>query len=508
MELIKLAQNLHLKGDHRQAIAIAETILKNYPGNVQALEIQALVELEHGNPRKAVELLRRIHRLDPKNGIVAFNLGLANKSAHNLEHALIAFDKATRLAPDFRPALREVITVLANLGRFAEVEARCRQMIDRWPDEPGGYVSLVQNVPQAVREKDIAALLAMDTKGFSNVEAHASVKFALAQIEKRRGAFDAAFALFRDANRLKLESLETRQTPPSVVLPAGEKPIRRPIVAASAEHIAACDYVIQTFDKPFLDRFSGLGATDCQPIFIVGMPRSGSTLIEQILSTHPDVCGAGEINDLSTILAEAWPFFGTLDADGKRPDQPPKPKETFFRDLGAAYMKRIEGHYGSGRRIVNKLLGNYVYVGMIHLCLPQAIIIEARRNPLDNCVACFEQDFRTGNEFSLALDELGRHYRRYDSVMQHWNDVLPGRVLRVTYEKLVSDPDAIRTLVDACGLDYRDTLMDFHANTRPVRTASLTQVRQPMHANSVNRWQRYEAHLAPLITELGDLAAT
>ena len=186
---------------------------------------------------------------------------------------------------------------------------------------------------------------------------------------------------------------------------------------------------------------------------------------------------------------------------------PPEPKERYFGDLGRRYAARLRQLDGTADMVINKMLGNYVQIGMIELCLPNAVIIDIRRDPVDNCLACYQRQFRTGHEFTYDLAALGAQYRRYVSVMEHWDHVLPGRVLRVHYEALVSDPKVeISRLLDHCGLPWSDEVMRFHDNARPVRTASLSQVRRPISTASVAKWKPYARHLEQLFTALGDLA--
>src|SRR5438270_5430961 len=181
------------------------------------------------------------------------------------------------------------------------------------------------------------------------------------------------------------------------------------------------------------------------------MPRSGSTLIEQILSSHPLVHGAGEVDTLSAMTHMQWPYLGyrLRGPDGvMRPTEPPKPASRYFRERGAVYVKALRAFDPKAQRIVNKMLGNYMHVGMIDLCLPKSIIIHAVRDPVDNCLGCYKRLFATGNETTYDLTDIGRHYAWYRRIMAHWQRVLPGRVIDVVYEEMVADPERhIRRLI-------------------------------------------------------------
>jgi hypothetical protein len=224
------------------------------------------------------------------------------------------------------------------------------------------------------------------------------------------------------------------------------------------------------------------------------MPRSGTTLVEQILASHPDVFGAGEIDDL-TLLAEAMPY----------PEGLPEASAEQLRALGASYVAGVRGRAGAALWITDKMPSNFYYVGLIRLALPNARIIHTRRDPVDTCLSCFSKLFvGVAQPFSYDLRELGRYWRQYDALMAHWRQVLPERaMLEIQYEELVADLETqARRLVAYCGLDWNDACLAFHETRRAVRTASAVQVRRPVYKSAVGRWRIYEEQLAPLIEEL------
>lgn len=236
------------------------------------------------------------------------------------------------------------------------------------------------------------------------------------------------------------------------------------------------------------------------PVFVVGMPRSGSTLIEQILASHPRVHGAGEITDLADLIAartgagDAWP-----DAVAALP--PPA-----LRELGEAYVERVWRSAPQASHVVNKLPLNYRHVGAIRMLLPQARVIHSMRDPLDTCLSCYARLFEGDNlAYTYDLGSLGRYYQRYAAMMRHWRSVLPyGAMLEVRYEDVVGDTEAqVRRMLDYLGLGWDPACLAFHRNTRVVATASRVQVREPIHRGSVGRWKRFEAQLHPLRDQLG-----
>jgi hypothetical protein len=220
------------------------------------------------------------------------------------------------------------------------------------------------------------------------------------------------------------------------------------------------------------------------PIFILGMPRSGSTLIEQILASHAWVHGAGERMDFPDLLAD----LGDRD----------------FRALGAAYAARSGTLAPGAGRVTDKLPGNFLHAGAIHLALPRARIIHSRRDPADTCLSCYTKLFRGEQPFTYDLGELGRYYRAYERLMAHWRVVLPESVfLEVDYEALVADPETqTRRLLAHCGLAWDPACLVFHETRREIRTASAVQVRQPLYGGSVGRWRRHGERLEPLLREL------
>jgi hypothetical protein len=233
-------------------------------------------------------------------------------------------------------------------------------------------------------------------------------------------------------------------------------------------------------------------------VFVLGMPRSGSTLIEQILASHPQIHGAGELEHPSG-TAGAIPFLfpeSVLSLDGGA-----------LARMGESYVARLPPRTDGRRLTVNKLPNNFLYIGLIRLILPNARIIHTVRSPLDTCLSCYSTLFTSGQLFSYNLRELGRYYRGYDELMAHWRSVLaPDAMLDVAYEDVVEDLEGqARRLIDYCGLKWDDRCLSFHKTRRAVHTASAVQVRQPLFRSSIDRWRKFQAGLGPLLDELGDL---
>ena len=241
-------------------------------------------------------------------------------------------------------------------------------------------------------------------------------------------------------------------------------------------------------------------AADTVPIFIVGLPRSGSTLIEQILASHSQVEGTAELPDLARVISEITRRYPEL----KYPEAVASLDAGELRALGAMYLERTRRHRSGKPFFTDKMPNNFSGIGLIRLILPQAKIIDARRHPLDSCLGSFKQHFALGQSFSYDLVELGEFYLEYRSIMRHWHEVLPGQVLEMRYEELIRDQELqTRRLLDYCGLQWEEACLRFHETERPVRTASSEQVRQPLYSSSVNHWRNFRGHLGPLIEVIG-----
>jgi hypothetical protein len=255
------------------------------------------------------------------------------------------------------------------------------------------------------------------------------------------------------------------------------------------------------FTKDFLRSHENRGEQSRLPIFVIGMPRSGTTLIEQILASHPQVFGAGE---LALFDQAAGALRDSLPGQPPYPDMAEAMSGEDFGKVGAIYLERLTQLAPDAHRIVDKMPGNFLLAGLIHLALPNATIIHAVRDPVDTCVSCYSLLFND-QKYSYDLSELGRYYWHYQSLMAHWHGVLPpGRILDVRYEELIGDLEGVaRRIVAQCGLPWDERCLDFHRTSRMVNTPSATQVRKPIYRSSIGRWRRYKALLSPLLAELG-----
>ena len=291
---------------------------------------------------------------------------------------------------------------------------------------------------------------------------------------------------------------------PSRTTQSGNRHRRETAYYNPEDNAARVRLIKRTYTREFFAQRAGSGSEANDPIFIVGMPRAGSTLIEQILSSHSAVEGTMELPEIIAITremrrsldtAQSQPYHEALAAlDPAR-----------LRELGEDYLERTRIHRKSGApRFIDKMPNNFAHIGLIQLALPNAKIIDARRHPLACCFSNFKQHYARGQNFSYGLDDIGRYYRDYVELMAHYDDVLPGRIHRVFYERMVDDTEGeVRRLLDYLGLPFEAGCLRFYENDRPVRTASSEQVRRPIYKDGVDQWRHYEPWLDPLKAALG-----
>jgi tetratricopeptide (TPR) repeat protein len=303
--------------------------------------------------------------------------------------------------------------------------------------------------------------------------------FALAKAHEDLGRYEEAFTQWLDGNALK----------------------RRQITYNEAETLGGLDRVQAVFTSELIRSWQNVGHPSKVPVFIVGMARSGSTLVEQILASHPQVFGGGELKYFDAAMEGTRTKLG---GSATFPELVSDMTDDDFRDLGARYLAEIERLAPDSIRITDKMPTNFIFAGLIHLALPNAPIIHTVRDPVDTCLSAFSKLFTEGQPHTYDLAELGRFYRHYQALMAHWRRVLPpDRILDVRYEDVVADLEGqARRIIAHCGLDWDPRCLAFHQTERPVRTASAAQVRQPIYNSAVGRWRVYEEALRPLLAVL------
>ncbi len=506
---LALAAEHHRDGRLEEAEREYRAIVRDNPKNVDAIRLLGRVAMSAGRLADAERLLRRATTLAPdfvgalvdlgrvlkeqnffEEAIECFEhviaLEPANPQGHFLlagtlapsartEEAASAYRRALELAPDFPGALLGLGHVLKTLGRQDEAIAAYRRCIELRPDNGESYWSLANLKTYRLDDADIAAMEASLAKPELTDQSAVNFRFALGKACEDRGDYARAWEHYAAGNERQrmLEHYDPVQT---------------------ADVNAA---IRRVFTAELLAEKSGGGAEDPAPIFVVGLPRSGSTLIEQILASHSDVEGTAELPYLGRVAMS----LNRNRADGI--NYPAAVRELgpeHLRALGEDYL-RLAGLHRQEKtpRFVDKMPNNFPSIGFLHLVLPNAKIIDARRHPLDSCLSCYRQLFAKGQTFTYDLADIGDYFLEYQQMMDYWHEVLPGRVLTVQYEELVTDFDTqLRRLLDYCELPFEDACLRFFETERPVRTASSEQVRQPIYTGSIGYWRRYEEHLGEL----------
>jgi len=452
------------------------------PADIRAPYSLAVIDIRTGALQSARKRLRAVVGLDPGHFHAQHNLGAVCQSLELWSEAAGAYRRAIDINPGATETRFNLARCLTILGRIDEAVECYRALADDPAGRPRALTRMAILRPEAVDDAQFAQLKRAAADPDIDGETRIGLHFALGETLEARGEDDAAFAAFAAGNRMKLQALgRTARTPGAV----------------AAEHAAAIGRVKSLFSPSFMAAHRDEGDPLPAPIFIVGMPRSGSSLLEQILASHPRVQGMGEVAVLSSMLDD--PYAAAPGAATWPPD--PRP-------LAQAYLAAMRGRGWKGHpRFVDKTLENYLHVGMIALMFPKATILHSVRDPVDTCLACFRQLFARGGETLYDLSQIGDEYVRYAQAMEHWKAVAPGRVIDVSLDALVASPEArIRWLVgEVCGLPWDRRCLSFHQAKRAVRTASAGQVREPIFTSSIGRWRRYEKQLGPLLEALEPL---
>jgi len=420
----------------------------------------------------ARKAFKNVIRKTPENPYTHYQLGLTLESEGDFEAAIESYRTAQRLNPGYLDAYAGVASVYDKLGAFKQAYQAIRKYT-----EP-----VLGNTQIAVLYGRLARKLSLDDRPVEKIERflenkalpaedRLQVHFVLGELLDALGEYDRAFSHIARANTLKSARFDPDQFSRQV------------------------DGLISQFSRSALGNAARATHASDRQIFIVGMPRSGTTLVEQILSSHPAVYGAGELTHLSVIATSlAQRRTDIVHLDRRELDR-----------IANTYLESVRTLDSTSLRVVDKLPNNFLRLGYIELLFPGARIIHCRRNPLDTCLSCYFRNFSHSLPETFDLEHIGRYYIDYRRIMQHWNEVISLPVLELDYETLVADPEnQIRRLVESTGLPWDENCLDFKNNRRIAKTASYDQVRQPLYSSSVGHWCNYERHLAPLIRLLRD----
>ena len=453
-------------GRWRDAEHLLRRAVELAPGWTAARANLAIVLGRMGRPAEGMELLDDILAEEP-DWIGHWNLKAATLARlGEFEEAIEIYKDVLDRSPRQPKTWMSYGHMLKTIGRQSEGIAAYREAISLKPTAGEAWWSLANLKTVKFDDADLAAMhAALEAPGLKNEDRY-HLDFALGKAMHDRGRVDEAFRHYSRANALRLKS---QPYDPQEITGKVDR-----CIAAFTTEI-------------FAERPGGCEARD--PIFIVGMPRAGSTLVEQILSSHSLVEGTSELQDIPMLARKTgYPRPALKLTDNER------------RELGEEYLKRAGVQRRSDRPFfIDKLPNNWLYVPFIHLILPNAKIIDARRHPLGCCFSNFRQHYARGQDFTYNLEDVGRYYADYVRLMAHVDSVLPGRVHRVIYERMVGDTEAeVRALLDYCRLKFEPQVLEFYKTERAVRTASSEQVRRPIYREATEEWQAYDRHLGPL----------
>ena len=516
LQFLQNGIDLQRNGKFIDAERIYRAILRRFPNNPDASHLMGTLALEAEELDIAVEYFNKAVKLQPKNYIYQHNLGNAylqmrnfelairhlNKALElkpnlvdglcnlgrcyvlmsNAEAALPLYQKAYRLDPSHPSVGVGLGNALVNLGKMEEAETCLRQAIKDKVSVPDAYMALSATKRFTTPPPELNEILNELKSSELSQEQKSQLHHAAGKILNDLKHYDEAVDHYSRAKEISGRNFDIMT------------------------YRAWVDEMMALFNPLFVGSRAGFGDPSEVPVFIVGMPRSGTTLTEQIMASHAQVHGAGELFKLRQIatdlgLAQRSSLSFSQHLMSMSMEQ--------SRALAGEYLKHLRRFSRTADRIVDKMPHNFELIGLIGLLFPNAKIIHVRRDAIDNCVSCFMNAFSEAHGYNADLDKLGLYYREYDRLMTHWNRVFPGKILLNNYEDLIADQEnQSRKLIDLLGLPWDAACLNFHETERTVTTISRWQVRQPIYKSSIKRWKNYGDQLAPLIKSLGDLAAS
>lgn len=465
---------------HDADIQYHDTCIK-FPDFADAFITYGKLLLKNRYYEQALECFKRAKQIEPSNLETLEYLANTYLSVYDTDNAIDYFNTILSSDPKHVSALIGLYQAYQELGKFDDAIDICNQIIAIDKTLPDGYI-LKSRAKKSTSDdglaEDLSAFL-MQPK-LSDTD-KININFALGKCFDDRKNYKAAFSHFSTANNLRKQELTLK-----------------------TEHlINQMEQTIEAFSPGFPDKYKHLASESKRPILIVGMPRSGSTLTEQIISSHPQVLASGEVNYWSDVHKSLYFNSGIDSPDTKYIESLTSDQAQHIALNYETTLAKITGCEIMPGHFTDKMPHNFLYLGLISILFPNAKIIHTKRDPIDTCLSIYMQNFNNYHPYSFDLEELGRYYRAYEKLMLHWHHVLPGRILDVSYEDTIADPEYwSRRLIDFIGLDWDDRCLAPHKLERSVKTPSNWQVRQPIYKTSVQRWKNYEEYIQPLIQAL------
>jgi len=511
VEAVKLLRD----GKLGKAERIVRELLKKYPTDVSSIRVLADIGFQVGHLKDAAHLLERCLELAPDFHAARHSYAMVLMRQQKPEAAIHEAEKLLALEPDNPNFLTLKATILVRIGDHEEALAIYDKVLKNYPNQARAQMSFghtlktvgrldesIEAYRKCVRlspevgeaywslanlktfrfsDDDIESMRKQVTAEGGDGDDQSHLAFALGKALEDRSQYDEAFKFYRRGNAIR--RIEHRHNPKINVLDS----VRQ----------------VRTLGKAFFEQRKGWGCHAPDPIFIVGLPRAGSTLLEQILASHSQVEGTSELQDIIGISRKLGEK-SRKNPSGKYPEILAEMNAEQFRELGDSYLETTRIQRSDSPFFIDKMPNNFRHIGLIHLILPNARIIDARRHPMGGCFSGYKQLFANGQTFTYGLEDIGKYYRDYVRLMDHWDAVLPDRVHRVLYEEMVADTEAqIRALLDYCELDFEEQCLRFYETDRAVRTPSSEQVRKPIYKEGLEQWRNFESYLGPLKEALG-----
>ncbi len=477
---VNLAGLLHSANQDVEALRVLGDALRLDAKHAGALLMTARVQYGRNNFEQAEKAARIVLAEAPDSAEAMVVLGQILHDQDRFDEAVSYLEKAVAANPKSSEARNFFGVVLKSVGRLDEARESLLEG-HRLSPRNWGTLANLNDLVNFSETPDLVAEMktALDEAEDSSLTRYIPLHFAYAKALDDLGEPEKAIQHYITGGKLKRAELDYDE-------------------AKSTEFF---DEIEKTFTKDFFKKVPFAGVSDERPVFIIGMPRSGSTLVEQILSSHPDVYGAGEVKYLSRSLHMLRDRFPGLPV---YPEMATKLDETHFATVANSYLEQLTAQANGAKRVTDKLLTNYFFVGLAHIMYPKAHFIHTRRNPVDTCLSAFTKLFKDDMPHSYDFGELGRYYKRYEKLMAHWEKVLPaGTIMTMDYEKVVDNLEgSAKSLIDFLGLPFDEKCLSFHESDRPVKTASVAQVRKPVYKTSVERWRKYGPALQPLLDAL------
>jgi tetratricopeptide (TPR) repeat protein len=481
----ELAQVHLAKKETEKALELLEKNIRRKDLYGDSIDLWLVTLNELNRNRYAQDTLEELVRIHPDSVEFTFGYAVLANQAGEITLARPAYQRSLELSPNNYRIIYELGVLERTAGNLELSQELIGQAIQLKPDNPAALRTYCSDLKLSYGDENFTRLnlVAAKLADFDVIE-QIHMHYALAKAYEDVEEFDTAFRHYAIA---------------------GEKK-RKKETYSDREAAKMAKIIPQVVTRQRLAETNQVGCQSEMPVFILGMPRSGTSLLEQILSAHPDIFGAGELKLLTGVLENIPVAQNRLNMQEKDPVFPHE-QNASWEARGQHYVERLlklaDKPY---KRIVDKMPGNFNFVGLIHAILPKAKIIHSRRHPVETCLSCYRIHFAEGHQWTYNLRELGRFYKRYWELMKFWREEFPGVMFEVRYEDNVADVEAqAKRIIEHLGLEWDDKCLNFYNIDRPVKTASVTQVRRPIYATSTNRWRKYEKYLQPLLHELGDI---